>query len=125
MYQSVNLKSGDKVFLALKDTAQKHLQEFINQVKKFGRDADHYQLVVKSDFAEKGEHEHMWSQVYSYGSGTFKAIFIDSPFKLKNIKTGQQLTINQKDIEDWAVYNTKGQLLAGSFSAKYLDGKKE
>ncbi|OOQ58050.1 DUF2314 domain-containing protein [Mucilaginibacter pedocola] len=124
LYKSVHLEKGDRTFLALKDTAQKHLPQFINAVKKFGHDKK-YRLVVKSDFVENGEHEHMWSQIYDYEKGTLKGIFIDSPFELKNIKTGQRLSIKATGVEDWAIYNSKGELLGGSFSTKYLESKQQ
>nr|WP_294949518.1 DUF2314 domain-containing protein [uncultured Mucilaginibacter sp.] len=121
-YQSVSLPKDDSAFLALKDTAQKHLPEFINSLTKNGV-ASGFRFVVKSDFAEKGEHEHMWSEVYAYKDGVFKAIFVDSPFTIKNIKTGDKVTIGGMDIEDWAIFNPKDEVIAGNFSEKYLKSK--
>jgi len=79
-YKSVELVEGDKVFLALKDTAQKHLQIFIENLKKHGLDQKNYRFDVKSDFVQNGNHEHMWSAVYEYKNGYFKGVFIDSAF---------------------------------------------
>jgi uncharacterized protein YegJ (DUF2314 family) len=121
-YQSVSLAKDDSVFLALKDTAQKYLPQFISSLTTKAI-AGGYRFVIKSDFVENGTHEHMWSEVYAYKDGVFKAIFIDSPFNIKNIKTGDKITIGSKGIEDWAIYNEKGEVLSGNFSEKYLLSK--
>lgn len=121
-YQSVNLKKDDKEFLRLKDTAQKHIPEFLDLLKKHGADYENYRFVVKSDFVEDTDHEHMWSQIVGYSNNIFKAIFIDSPFKLKNIKNGDKIAIKKTNVEDWAVFrNNEG--IAGDFSEKYLKSK--
>src|SRR5215216_8176149 len=79
-YQSVELKKDDKEFLRLKDTALKHMPEFLSLLKQHGADYDNYRFVVKSDFVEGTDHEHMWSQIVGYSNNIFKAVFIDSPF---------------------------------------------
>lgn len=121
-YQSVNLKKDDKEFLRLKDTAQKHIPEFLDLLKKHGADYENYRFVVKSDFVEDTDHEHMWSQIVGYSNNIFKAIFIDSPFKLKNIKNGDKIAIKKTNVEDWAVFRNN-ERIAGDFSEKYLNSK--
>ncbi|MEO6149986.1 MAG: hypothetical protein ABIN95_13410 [Mucilaginibacter sp.] len=59
-YETVHLDTDDKVFLALKETAQNKLPVFIDSIKLHGLDTN-YLFVVKSDFADGDEHEHMWS----------------------------------------------------------------
>ena len=122
-YKAVGLVKDDSTFLALKDTAQKHLPYFIQSLKKHGSEIKRYRFIVKSDFAQKGVHEHMWSAVSTYDSHIFKGIFIDSPFNLKNIKTGDNVTINESGIEDWVIYDLRTGKRIGDFSAKYLDSK--
>src|SRR5580692_2113198 len=82
-YHSIPLPKGDAKFLALKDTAQKHLTQFIDSLAKHGAERNDYAFSVKTDFVENGVHEHMWSQVFLLKNGSFEGIFIDSPFDIK------------------------------------------
>jgi uncharacterized protein YegJ (DUF2314 family) len=123
-YKSKALVKDDGKFLALKDTAQKHMPAFLDSLKKRGGDYENYRFIVKSDFAEKGTHEHMWSQIVGYSNGMFRAIFIDSPFDLKNIKTGDKVMIKKGDVEDWVIHDLKTKKVTGDFSDKYLKSKK-
>lgn len=122
-YSSVKLEKDDKVFLALKDTAQKYLQVFISGVNKHGREAKNYRFLIKSDFVQNGHHEHMWSRIYEYKNGIFKGTFIDSAFTVKNIKMGNKVAINRNAIEDWAIDNLISGQTSGGFSNKYLENK--
>lgn len=124
-YSSVKLEKDDKVFLALKDTAQKHLQVFINDLNKHGKDGKNYRFGIKSDFVQNGKHEHMWSRIYEYKNGVFKGVFIDSAFTVKNIKMGDKVAINRTAIEDWAIDNLINGETLGNFSDKYLESKKK
>ena len=120
-YKAVNLKVNDAVFLRLKDTAQKYMPRFINALSK---NKNQYRFLVKSNFTEDGKHEHMWSQIVLYDAGSFEGIFIDSPFDLKRIKTGDKVKIAKKDVEDWAIFNAKDEKIAGGFSIDCLEKKK-
>jgi uncharacterized protein YegJ (DUF2314 family) len=119
-YSSVNLAKGDATFLALKDTAQTHLQNFIDSLNIHGRDTANYRFGVKSDFVEKDVHEHMWSLILSYADGNFKGVFIDSAFNIKNIKTWDRVIVHKKDIEDWSIYNRITGKTIGNYSEMYL-----
>ncbi|QHS54211.1 DUF2314 domain-containing protein [Mucilaginibacter sp. 14171R-50] len=118
----INLKTDDEKFLALKDTAQAKLNIFLDSLKPHALDSN-YRFLVKSDFAEGKDHEHMWSVVYKYADGKFTGIFADSAVYLKNIKMGDHVLINQKDVEDWAIYDYKRNTDMGNFSDKYLRSK--
>lgn len=118
----VGLKADDPTIQAFKDTAQNHMQTFIDSLNMHAQDTS-YRFIVKSDFADGKEHEHMWSVVYKYADGKFDGIFADSAFYLKNIKPGQQVVIKQGDIEDWAIYDNKHNKEFGNFSDKYLRSK--
>jgi uncharacterized protein YegJ (DUF2314 family) len=124
-YDVVPLPKDDSNFLALKDTAQAHLQTFIDSLNIHGNETKNYRFGVKSDFVENGIHEHMWSQILKYDEGCFKGIFIDSAFNLKHIKIGDKVSINRKAIEDWSVYNTVTRETIGDYSAAYLDAKRK
>jgi len=124
-YSAVSLSKKDKIFLALKDTAQKHLRTFIDNLNKHGRDSKNYQFAVKSDFVQDGNHEHMWSRIFEYRNGFFRGIFIDSAFTVKNIKRGNKVNINKREIEDWLIHNEIDGKTAGGFSRKYLQSKKK
>ncbi|HTK18277.1 MAG TPA: DUF2314 domain-containing protein [Mucilaginibacter sp.] len=124
-YSSVKLSKDDKIFLALKDTAQKHMQEFIQSLNKHGHDVRNYEFHVKSDFVQNGNHEHMWSRVYEYQNGVFKGIFIDSAFTVKNVKMGDKVTIKKNEVEDWSIHDELTNKTIGQFSIRYLDSKKK
>jgi uncharacterized protein YegJ (DUF2314 family) len=121
-YEAIPLKKNDAGFLRLMDTAQKHMPQLLDLLKKHGADFANYRFVVKSDFAEGDEHEHMWSQIIGYANGSFKAIFIDSPFTVKNVKNGDRVTIKKETVEDWAAFKNNTRI-AGDFSDKYLNSK--
>ncbi|RYU90154.1 DUF2314 domain-containing protein [Mucilaginibacter terrigena] len=118
----VKLKTHDQQLLALKDTAQAKLHIFLDSLKPHALDSN-YRFLVKSDFEEGSSHEHMWSVVYKYAGGKFTGIFADSAVYLKNIKMGDHVLINQKDVEDWAIYDYKRNTDMGNFSDKYLRSK--
>jgi uncharacterized protein YegJ (DUF2314 family) len=122
-YVSINLSKDDSTFLALKDTAQAHLQTFIDSLRVHGRDTINFQFAVKSEFVEKADHEHMWSLILGYDKGRFNGIFIDSAFVLKHIKTGDKVSINRKNIEDWTIYNKVTGKTIGYYSEMYLNSK--
>lgn len=115
-----NLKKDDPSFLALKDTAQKHLPQFIAALEK--KEAG-FKFIIKSDFVDKGTVEHMWSQVNEYRDDRFNGIFIDSAFNVKNINAGDRVSIEKRRVEDWAIYNDNSERVAGAFSEKYLQSK--
>jgi uncharacterized protein YegJ (DUF2314 family) len=81
----VHLKTDDEMIAAFKDTAQAKLPVFIDSLKPHALDSN-YRFLVKSDFAEGKDHEHMWSVVYKYGGGKFTGIFADSAIVLKKLK---------------------------------------
>ncbi len=124
-YGSVGLPKGDSTFLALKDTAQAHLQTFIDSLNIHGPDTANYRFGIKSDFVEKGTHEHMWSLILSYNKGKFKGIFIDSAFDIKYIKTGDKVSINRVGVEDWSFYNKITGKTMGYYSEMYLEEKRK
>ncbi len=124
-YSSVHLDKDDKIFLALKDTAQKHLPLFISNLNKYGKDYKTYRFVVKSDFVQNGNHEHMWSRIFQYKDGVFKGVFIDSAFTVKDIKMGDRVVIKKEAIEDWSIDNAITGKSEGGFSIKYLESKEK
>jgi uncharacterized protein YegJ (DUF2314 family) len=120
----VNLKTNDQQLLALKDTAQAKLNIFLDSLKPHALDSN-YRFLVKSDFAEGKQHEHMWSVVYRYADGRFTGIFADSAIYLRNIKMGAPVLVKAKDVEDWAMYNYLRKTDMGNFSDKYLRSKQK
>jgi uncharacterized protein YegJ (DUF2314 family) len=122
-YEIVNLNKDDRTFLALKDTAQAHINEFTESLLKHAADTGNYRFITKSDFEENGGHEHMWSQVSFLKDGTLQGTLIDSPFNIKRIKTYDGVAIKIKDVEDWVIYDKPHQRKIGDYSAKYLESK--
>ncbi|MBS1503837.1 MAG: DUF2314 domain-containing protein, partial [Bacteroidetes bacterium] len=54
----------------------------------------------------------------------FKGVFIDSAFKLRNIKMGDKVSIDSSEVEDWSIENISTGKITGQFSVKYLESKK-
>ncbi len=117
------LKANDSTFLALKDTAQSHINLFIDSLKVHGEDTN-YQFIVKSDFVENGEHEHMWSQITRYHDGKFLGKFTDSAYLIKNVKPGDSVKFIKQEIEDWVMYDNIRMTEKGNFSDIYLRNKR-
>jgi uncharacterized protein YegJ (DUF2314 family) len=124
-YSSVHLDKDNKIFLALKDTSQKHLTLFISNLNKYGKDYKTYRFVVKSDFVQNGNHEHMWSRIFQYKDWVFKGVFIDSAFTVKTIKMGDRVSIKKAEIEDWTIDNALTRKSLGGFSIKFLESKEK
>jgi uncharacterized protein YegJ (DUF2314 family) len=122
-YAIVNLSKDDRMFLALKDTAQKHISEFTDSLKRHGSDEENYRFIVKSDFAENGIHEHMWSQVSSLKGGRLQGMLVDSPFNIKKMKTYDKVNVILNDVEDWVIYDKPHQRKIGDYSTRYLESK--
>ncbi|UOE48286.1 DUF2314 domain-containing protein [Mucilaginibacter sp. SMC90] len=118
----VMLQKDDPTFLALKDTAQKYMPQFIEALAKKTKD---FRFVIKSDFKDGATHEHMWSQILECKSNKFNGMFIDSAIDVKNVHNGDSVSVNMKDVEDWAIYNDKDELIAGAFSEEYLEDKRK
>lgn len=121
--KAVGLKKDDSIFLALKDTAQAYIRDFIDTLNVYGKDTVKYKFQIKSDYVDKGVHEHMWSQISKYKNGVFKGLFADSAIDVKNIKAGDSVSIQKKDVEDWVIYNTVDHKSMGYFSEEYLRSK--
>ena len=116
------LPAGDAKFLALKDTAQKYIGEFINSLEENGSN-DNYEFNIKSNYSDNGINEHMWAKPFLYKNNVFSCVFIDSAFEVKNVITGDTVFINKNDVEDWVIYNFSDSTKMGYFSEKYLSGK--
>ncbi|MGG9964324.1 DUF2314 domain-containing protein [Ferruginibacter sp. SUN106] len=116
------LPAGDAKFLALKDTAQKYMDEFITGFKINGHN-DNYAFTIKSNYSDKEINEHMWSAPIAFTNGVFTCVFVDSAYNVQNVKTGDTVRVNQKDIEDWTIYNYSDNTQRGYFSEKYLRGE--
>lgn len=116
------LQPGDSQILALKDTAQKYLPEFIGSVQLYGDD-ENYGHLVKSDFADGDKHEHMWSEVISYRDAIFTCVLKDVAYNLNNIHKGDTVNVKSNQVEDWVILDDAMQSRRGYFSEKYLEGK--
>lgn len=116
------LPTNDKRFLELKDTAQKHMAEFIEAFQKNRRDTNYY-FIIKSDYVENETHEHMWASPIAFRNGLFKCIFTDSAYNITNIYPGDTVVVMTKDIEDWVIFDNYTKTKKGSFSEKYLNGE--
>jgi uncharacterized protein YegJ (DUF2314 family) len=122
-YQSVPLPINDSTFIALKDTAQSHINVFIDSLNVHSKQLKKYNFLVKSDFVDGNEHEHMWSWIFNYKNGVFNGVFADSAYKIKNIKYMDTVAIPKKDVEDWFIKSFVTGKITGNFSEKYLKSK--
>jgi hypothetical protein len=78
-FKSVDLEKDDLVILALKDTAQAHIHVFIDSLNTHGDESRHYVFSVKSDYVDKGTHEHMWSRIFGYSDSVLQASLLIRP----------------------------------------------
>jgi len=122
-YETAALEKDDSTFLAFKDTAQRKIKTFIDSVDLHGKDYENYSFLVKSDFVEGDKHEHMWSRIYKRNNNLFIGTFIDSAYEVKNIKTGDSVSVYKDQIEDWSINNKRTGKTIGEFSIKYLKSK--
>lgn len=122
-YGTAALDQNDPTILALKDTAQKKIQIFIDSLDLHGKDHKKYSFLVKSDFVDGDKHEHMWSRIYERNNDVFIGTFIDSAYEVQNIKTGDRVSISKNEIDDWSITNKSSGKTFGEFSIKYLKSK--
>ncbi|WP_295768152.1 DUF2314 domain-containing protein [uncultured Mucilaginibacter sp.] len=120
----MNLPTGDSAFLALKDTAQAKINQFVDSLKLHAADEKNYVFAVKSDFIKDGQHEHMWSRFFVVNSNTFQGMLVDSPYVLKKLKIQDEVKVPLKEVEAWVIYDEVHKQKIGSFSSKYLEGQK-
>lgn len=93
-------------------------------IEALAKRTEGFRFVIKSDFKDGDTHEHMWSQILECRSDKFKGMFIDSAVDVKNVHIGDTVSVDVKDVEDWAIYNDKNEKVAGAFSEKYLESKR-
>jgi len=119
---AVKLEKDDAKLLALKSMAQAQLGEFVDSLTKYKND-DNYRFIIKSDFHDGVNHEHMWTAIFKYTHGVFGGLLLDSAFVLKNIRKGDKVFIKKEDVEDWVIYDSIHKTQIGYFSEKYLHSK--
>jgi len=99
------------------EEAQRRWPEFVGA---FDRRRPGQNFGVKLKFTDGDETEFMWVVVESINGDVVRGMLDNSPFKLKNIKSGASVTAEQKDVLDW-MYE-EGEEMRGGFSLKVLAG---
>ena len=108
--------ADDPDTLVRKGYSQKEMDEAIARAK---REVDSF---IKELAAKRGENfsvkvpiedengtEHFWLTDIQYGDGKFTGKIGNDPGIVKNVKFGQQRTVNKADISDW-MFMRKGKM---------------
>ncbi len=116
------VSNGSTQEICLRDTikeAQADMGVFLNSMEKFSPDLKMY--AVKKAFVDKSQKEHMWVSVTNYKDGQFYGVLDNEPIQVKNVRIGDSLTVNNEDVEDWAITSENAgtfNLEAGLYSDK-------
>lgn len=110
----VRLAHDDPRAIAVKQEAQSHLSQFVDQWNDRVSTPDH-SFGIKRDFADGDLHEHMWIDVAAFDGQTFSGTVSDEPVDVTNVSMGDPASTRMDDVEDWAVFDAEGGLVAGGF----------
>lgn len=92
--------------------AQDSIGFFISLLKS--KAENHFDFFAKAEFIDGDKAEHLWFSADSLVGNKIAGLLDNEPVELKNVIYKDQVTIDLKDIEDWAIYD-KDSLVAGNF----------
>jgi uncharacterized protein YegJ (DUF2314 family) len=120
----VGLPAGDAVLKACKKKAQEEIQYLIDFICSHEQNEELYRYVVKANFVEDGESEHMWVQVSGFKDGCFIGRLANEPQIITLIKYGDPVKVLKKNVEDWILEDFVTDTKVGEFSSQYINSKK-
>lgn len=101
--------------------AQKEAQSKINKFEKaFKSKSSQHSFMIKADFVENGQHEHMWLTLKKIKGNNFYGVLDNEPRFIKKIKIGDQVTVKKNKIEDWMILDNQSGDWQGGFTVKVL-----
>lgn len=99
--------------------ARKRFPEFRQRFDAGPRGEKFY---VKTLFvASKGVGEYMWVKVVELEKDEVRGILENEPIEATQVKLGDPVSVRVDEVEDWCIYNEKGDVLLGQFSVKALE----
>lgn len=75
-----------------------------------------YSYFIKTDFVEKGEHEHMWVRINELELDGFHGTLENTPQIIKKLKFGDKVIVKEKNVEDYLF--SDGKKNYGGYSVK-------
>jgi uncharacterized protein YegJ (DUF2314 family) len=67
---------------------------------------------IKTEFTEGEKSEFMWVEITRIDGDTIHGVLGNHPNELRNIKLGDEVTVNLADLNDWT-YFKNGELIGG------------
>jgi uncharacterized protein YegJ (DUF2314 family) len=123
----VSLAANDQILKACQQKAQEEISYLINFIKENGDGVEKYGEVlfnygIKVRFEEGDNTEHMWVKVSEFKDGYFIGELNNDPKTMKLIKSGDEVSILIKDVEDWILQDLLTKTKVGHFSNSYVKG---
>ncbi len=112
MLTTVALDHTDATYQRQLKNAKDSIGYFITLLK--AKNENRFDFFAKGEFTDGDKAEHMWFSADSLVGNKIAGLLDNEPVELKNVVYKDRVTIDLKDIEDWAIYD-KDSLVAGNF----------
>jgi len=111
------LRSEDKEMNNAIESAQKSLYKFKEAIKS--KNPNYYNFALKERFGtDDGGGEHIWISEIQYDGEKFHGIVDGDPISTKQVKFGDTIEVNFKNITDWMYFDKN--TVKGSFTTRVL-----
>lgn len=111
------LKSEDKEMNAAIENAQKSLYKFKEAIKS--DNPNYYNFALKERFnTDDGGGEHIWISEVQYDEEKFYGIVDGKPISTKQVKFGDTIEVDFKNITDWMYFDK--DIVKGAFTTRVL-----
>jgi len=123
----VSLSADDNILHAYQRKAQEEISYLIDFMRENGDGVEKYGEVlfnygVKVRFEEGDNVEHMWVKVTEFKDGYFLGKLNNDPNTMKLVKSGDDVNVLVKDVEDWILQDLLTKTKVGHFSNSYVKG---
>jgi uncharacterized protein YegJ (DUF2314 family) len=108
----VQVDPTDSIYRQQLKNAQDSIGFFVALLKE--KNKNHFDFFAKTGFADGDNAEHLWFSADSLVGNKIAGLLDNEPVQLKNVVYKDRVSIDLKDIEDWAIYD-KDSLVAGNF----------
>ena len=109
---TVQLDPTDAAYQRQLKNVKDSIGYFITLLK--AKNENHFDFFSKAEFVDGDNAEHMWFSADSLVGNKIAGLLDNEPVELKNVIYKDRVTIDLKNIEDWAIYD-KDSLVAGNF----------
>ena len=114
----VMFSKKDPEILAAVAKARRGLPYFVRRIKS--RKATEVFAVKTGLKTSTGVLEHMWVEYVTYENGLFRGTLYDEPYQVPDKHDGDEVTVAEKDIEDWSIIDARSKQKEGAFSEEAL-----